>query len=96
LRRLPIDVIKIDRSFVMNADRVDEDAQIVRTIVALAQALKMTVVAEGVETEAQAELLRSLGCDAVQGYLYARPAPAAQTLEWLRRRPGVAPPVALT
>jgi diguanylate cyclase (GGDEF)-like protein len=96
LRRLPIDVIKIDRSFVMNADRVDEDAQIVRTIVALAQALKMTVVAEGVETEAQAELLRSLGCDAVQGYLYARPAPAEQTLEWLRRRPGMASPVVLT
>jgi diguanylate cyclase (GGDEF)-like protein/PAS domain S-box-containing protein len=96
LRRLPIDVIKIDRSFVMNADRVDEDAQIVRTIVALAQALKMTVVAEGVETEAQAELLRSLGCDAVQGYLYARPAPAEQTLEWLRRRSGMTLPLTLT
>ncbi|MDD5248066.1 MAG: EAL domain-containing protein [Rhodocyclaceae bacterium] len=85
LRRLPIDVIKIDRSFVMNADRVEEDAQIVRTIIALAQALKMTVVAEGVETEAQAALLRSLGCTAVQGYLYARPGPAAQVPEWLRR-----------
>ncbi|HEX8961662.1 MAG TPA: EAL domain-containing protein [Rhodocyclaceae bacterium] len=85
LRRLPIDVIKIDRSFVMNADRIEEDAQIVRTIVALAQALKMAVVAEGVETEAQAELLRSLGCDAVQGYLYAKPAPAEQIQEWLGR-----------
>ncbi|HEX8986487.1 MAG TPA: EAL domain-containing protein [Rhodocyclaceae bacterium] len=85
LRRLPIDVIKIDRSFVMNADRVEEDAQIVRTIVALAQALKMFVVAEGVENEAQAVLLRSLGCDAVQGYFYARPAPATEILDWLRR-----------
>ncbi|MGE5468197.1 MAG: EAL domain-containing protein [Ignavibacteria bacterium] len=85
LRRLPIDVIKIDRSFVMNADRVEEDAQIVRTIVALAQTLKMVVVAEGVETEAQASLLRTLGCDAVQGYLYAKPAPAAEILDWLRR-----------
>ena len=85
LRRLPIDVLKIDRSFVMNADRVDEDAQIVRTIIALAQALKMTVVAEGVETEAQAALLRSLGCTAFQGFLYARPSPADQLLYWLRR-----------
>ncbi len=85
LRRLPIDVIKIDRSFVMNADRVEEDAQIVRTIVALAQTLKMNVVAEGVETEAQAVLLRALGCSAAQGYFYARPAPAGEILEWLRR-----------
>jgi diguanylate cyclase (GGDEF)-like protein/PAS domain S-box-containing protein len=85
LRRLPIDVIKIDRSFVMNADRIEEDAQIVGTIVALAQTLKMVVVAEGVETEAQARLLWSLGCTAVQGYYYAKPAPAAQIEEWLRR-----------
>jgi diguanylate cyclase (GGDEF)-like protein/PAS domain S-box-containing protein len=94
LRRLPIDVLKIDRSFVMNADRIEEDAQIVRTIIALAQTLKMSVVAEGVETEAQAKLLRSLGCDAVQGYLYAKPAPADEVVGWLHRPQTLAPTAA--
>jgi EAL domain-containing protein (putative c-di-GMP-specific phosphodiesterase class I) len=83
LRRLPIDVLKIDRSFVMDADRDEEDAQVVRTIIALGQSLKLTVVAEGVETEAQAELLRHAGCDLAQGYLYARPMPPEQIEAWL-------------
>ncbi|MBI4986207.1 MAG: EAL domain-containing protein [Rhodocyclales bacterium] len=84
LRRLPIDVLKIDRSFVMNADQNDVDAQIVRTIIALGQSLRMTVVAEGVETEAQARLLGELGCEIAQGYFYARPQPAAALTSWLK------------
>ncbi|MDA8384349.1 MAG: EAL domain-containing protein [Betaproteobacteria bacterium] len=84
LRRLPIDVLKIDRSFVMNVDREEEDAQIVKTILALGQSLKLSVVAEGIETRPQAELLRSVGCNIVQGYHFSRPLPPAQLEEWLR------------
>jgi diguanylate cyclase (GGDEF)-like protein/PAS domain S-box-containing protein len=83
LRRLPIDVLKIDRSFVMDADRDDEDAQIVRTIVALGQALRLTLVAEGIENQRQAELLLGLGCDIAQGYHYSPPLPADDLIRWL-------------
>ncbi len=83
LRCLPIDVLKIDRTFVMDADRNEEDAQIVKTIVALGQMLKLTVVAEGIETTGQAELLTSFGCDSAQGFLFSRPLPAREVEEWL-------------
>ena len=82
-RRLPIDVLKIDRSFVMDADHDEEDAQIVKTILALGQALKLKVVAEGIETCRQADLLRSLGCEVAQGYLFSRPLPAKEVAAWL-------------
>lgn len=72
------------RSFVGKADDDEEDAQFVRSILALGRALKLTVVAEGVETESQADFLRSCGCSLSQGYLYARPAPAADVEVWLR------------
>lgn len=84
LRRLPIDVLKIDRSFVQEAVCDNVDAEIVRTIVALARALRLQVVAEGVESEPQADFLRGCGCDQAQGYLYARPMPAAQLTAWLK------------
>ncbi|GGC05894.1 hypothetical protein GCM10011352_35130 [Marinobacterium zhoushanense] len=83
LRRLPIDILKIDRSFVSDAIADEEDAQIIKTILALGQSLKLAVVAEGVESRSQAELLQTLGCDQVQGYLYARPMPAAELEDWL-------------
>ena len=86
LRRLPIDTLKVDRSFVMNADRDAGDAQIVRTVIALAHSLHLEVVAEGVESEAQAAFLRSCGCATVQGFLYARPLPARAFEAWLRER----------
>jgi diguanylate cyclase (GGDEF)-like protein/PAS domain S-box-containing protein len=89
LRRLPIDTLKIDRSFVRNVDADAGDRQIARTIIALGQALGMAVVAEGVETEAQAQLLRAMGCDLAQGYLYARPQAAAELERWLEK---AAPP----
>lgn len=85
LRRLPIDVLKIDRSFVMAADRDEGDMQIVKMILALGQTLKLTVVAEGIETGQQAELLRSHGCGMAQGYYYSRPLPAAEIADWLDR-----------
>jgi len=92
LRRLPIDVLKIDRSFVRNADRDEADAQIVRIIVALAQALKLDVVAEGVETRSQAEFLTACGCSTAQGFLFAPPQPATATAAWWKERDGIAAP----
>ena len=77
LRQLPVDILKIDRAFVINAPHDAVDASIARAVAALAQGLKLTLVAEGVETEAQAEFTRSIGCDKLQGYLFARPLEAA-------------------
>jgi diguanylate cyclase (GGDEF)-like protein len=79
LRRFPVDHVKIDRSFVDGLDRDDtSDESLVAAIVAMAGALGVTTLAEGVETEAQAKRLRNLGCDAAQGFLYSRPVtPAA-------------------
>ena len=72
-----------DSDLDMDADRDDEDAQIVRTIVALGQALHLTLVAEGIENEQQAELLRGLGCDIAQGYFYSRPLTETDLVSWL-------------
>jgi diguanylate cyclase (GGDEF)-like protein len=73
LRRLPIDTLKIDRSFVSKLDCFDDKRQIVEVVLMLARALGLDVVAEGVETEAELDLLRAMGCDLVQGYYYHRP-----------------------
>ncbi|MFF5081836.1 putative bifunctional diguanylate cyclase/phosphodiesterase [Actinoplanes sp. NPDC000266] len=78
LRDLPIDTLKIDKSF-MPADPADRrQTALVRAVVDLARSLDLTTVAEGIETDHHADLLRELGCDRGQGYLFARPAPAAQ------------------
>ena len=73
LRSFPIDVVKIDRSFVEGIANGREEAALVRAIVRLAHGLKLKTVAEGVETEGQARRLRSAGCDQAQGYFFARP-----------------------
>jgi len=73
LRRLPIDTLKIDRSFVSKIDVHADKRQIAQAVLALARALGMDVVAEGVETEAERDLLREMGSDYVQGYFYHRP-----------------------
>ncbi|RZU40011.1 EAL domain-containing protein [Edaphobacter modestus] len=83
LTRLPITELKLDRSFMRNFE-TDPGAQAVATaVIRIGQSLGMTVVAEGVETEAQAKLLTSLGCDAVQGYLYGRPMPSRDLEKWI-------------
>ncbi|HKR63962.1 MAG TPA: EAL domain-containing protein, partial [Thermoanaerobaculia bacterium] len=74
LHRFPIDGLKIDASFVRDATRVAKNVEIIRAIVALGHSLSIDVIAEGIETEEQHELLRSLGCEFGQGYLFARPA----------------------
>lgn len=76
LKRFPIDCIKIDRSFIQDMTRDEQDVAIVGTIVTLAGRLGLTVVAEGVETAEQAALLQGLGCTTAQGYYFARPLPA--------------------
>ena len=73
LRRLPLDILKLDRSFVSEMEESDENREIVRTIISLAHILGMHVVAEGVETVEQANQLRSLGCKYAQGYFFSKP-----------------------
>ncbi|HTY04615.1 MAG TPA: GGDEF domain-containing phosphodiesterase [Rhodocyclaceae bacterium] len=73
LRWLPVDVLKIDRAFISQAPHDPVDAAIAHAIAALARGLNLTLVAEGVETEAHADFARSIGCDKLQGYLFARP-----------------------
>lgn len=77
LSRLPLDALKIDRGFIRGITENPEDTSLVSTIISLAQALKLNVVAEGVETEQQAHLLRLLRCDQAQGYLFGPPVAAA-------------------
>jgi diguanylate cyclase (GGDEF)-like protein/PAS domain S-box-containing protein len=78
LSRLPIDTLKIDRSFVQGVTEHADHTSIISAIISLAQALRLKVVAEGVETEQQAQLLRLLRCDQAQGFLFSRPLPASE------------------
>jgi len=96
LRHLPLDTIKVDRSFVTDLDVQDPNVGIVRAVVSLAHGLGVTVVAEGIETEEQARRLRELGCDMGQGYLWAHPADPIRTAQFvvdqIRTRTGKALP----
>lgn len=85
LKRFPIDCLKIDRTFVNDICHDPDDATIVSTILAMAQRLRLTVVAEGVETAEQLEYLRAEGCGQMQGYLLSPPAPPGTIAELMRR-----------
>ena len=84
LKRLPVDEIKIDRSFVNDMKRDSNDAVIVRSTIDLAHNLGYRVIAEGVEDESTYDLLTILGSDSIQGYFISRPQPAPELEEWLR------------
>ena len=83
LSKLPLDALKIDRSFIHAMDNVD-DTSIISTIITLAQSLRLNVVAEGVETDEQAQLLRLLRCQQAQGYLFSPPVPPERIEAMLR------------
>jgi diguanylate cyclase (GGDEF)-like protein len=83
LRQLPLDALKIDRSFVQNIHSVQDDAVICEAIVAMGKKLGLTVVAEGVELEEQHDFLRSAGCDQAQGFFFSRPLPADELERYL-------------
>ncbi len=85
LKRLPVDELKIDKSFVMNMQEDEDDAKIVRSTIDLAHNLGLTVVAEGVENAVILEQLRALACDEVQGYHLAKPMPAEDLAPWCTR-----------
>jgi EAL domain-containing protein (putative c-di-GMP-specific phosphodiesterase class I) len=78
LKRLPIDAVKIDRAFVADLEQDRDDAAICTTIIAMAHALGLQVIAEGVETEGQMEFLQAQGCDQIQGYLISKPVTASE------------------
>ena len=90
LKRFPLDELKIDRTFVMDLPGAAADLAIVRAVVELGHNLGMAVLAEGVETQAQLDCLRALGCDDFQGYLFSRPVPAEQMLALLMAQPALA------
>lgn len=84
LRKLPIDKIKIDRSFITEVASNDSDLTIVKSMIKLSHGLGKRVLAEGVETKQQLDLLRKIGCDAVQGYYISRPVPEAELMKFLK------------
>ncbi|GAC1313991.1 MAG: hypothetical protein NVSMB2_02800 [Chloroflexota bacterium] len=86
LKRLPVDELKIDKSFVQDIASDSEDAAIVRSTIALAHDLGLTVVAEGVENQATWNLLLALRCDSIQGFYLSRPLPAQRVQAWLEAR----------
>jgi diguanylate cyclase (GGDEF)-like protein/PAS domain S-box-containing protein len=90
LKRFPLDHIKIDRSFIKDIPEDNDDATITRTIIAMAHNLRLKVIAEGVETEAQLNFLREHGCDEMQGYYFSRPLPGNEFNELLKAREGKA------
>jgi len=83
LKRLPVDELKIDKSFVLHMAHDENDHAIVRSTIGLAHDLGLSVVAEGVEDEAAWDLLTALGCDIAQGYYVSRPLPASELTRWL-------------
>ena len=86
LKRFPIDILKVDSSFIENLPADEDSAAIASAILALAQSLRLQTIAEGVETEAQAAFLAERGTDVLQGWLFAKAMPADECRQWLASR----------
>ncbi len=84
VKNLPIDAIKIDRSFIKDINEDEHDVQIVQSIVELGHSLNLKLIAEGVENEETVHLLRRMGCDSVQGFHFSKPLPADELEQWLK------------
>jgi EAL domain-containing protein (putative c-di-GMP-specific phosphodiesterase class I) len=91
LKRFPVDTLKIDRSFVMDAPTNPDDQEIIKTIIAMARNLRLDTVAEGVETQEQQAFLTHHGCHMMQGYYFGRPVPAEQFAELFHTQDTVIP-----
>jgi len=91
LHRFPLDVIKIDRSFVKDIKGNRDDGAIAKAVIAMAHSMNLKVIAEGVETREQYEFLKEHGCEIVQGYLISRPLPVAELELFLNKHKGLSP-----
>jgi EAL domain-containing protein (putative c-di-GMP-specific phosphodiesterase class I) len=87
LRSLPLNTFKIDRSFLENVPHDESNCAIARAIIAIGHSLRLRVVAEGVETQAQLDFLRQQGCDEIQGYLISQPVPVGGLAALLEQQP---------
>ncbi|MFL5798909.1 MAG: putative bifunctional diguanylate cyclase/phosphodiesterase [Actinomycetota bacterium] len=92
LRSFPIDVLKVDQSFIQGVENDTKDAAITASLASLAHSLGLVAIAEGIESEGQLTTARDLGCDQAQGFLFAHPAPAEETTRFLADRAGVSAP----
>jgi EAL domain-containing protein (putative c-di-GMP-specific phosphodiesterase class I) len=87
LKRLPVDKLKIDRSFVQDMHQSAESMAMVKAIIAMAHSLRLEVIAEGVELQEQLDALSAAGCDQIQGFYYSQPLSAGDCAAYLRRQP---------
>jgi EAL domain-containing protein (putative c-di-GMP-specific phosphodiesterase class I) len=86
LKRIPIDKLKIDQSFIRDLGQNGDDEALVEAMIQMARSLKLTIVAEGVERPQQLDCLRARSCTEVQGYYFSRPLPAAEFEAWILER----------
>ena len=86
IARLPIDVLKIDRSFVKNASEYPSDIKVLEVIIDIAKYLNVPVIAEGVETKEQVDLIKKLGCDIIQGFYFSKPIPKEEFEKYIVER----------
>jgi EAL domain-containing protein (putative c-di-GMP-specific phosphodiesterase class I)/GGDEF domain-containing protein len=85
IKRFPVDALKIDQSFIREMMTSEQDSTLTTSIILMGKGLNLTVVAEGVETRSQLEMLKALGCDEAQGYLFSRPVPASDAARLIAR-----------